>query len=607
MSTVIGSSAQPAKSSDLSGDYIRLEYNVLRSRHVVGISAETGDKSEIYVHFTPYALHSAPLAINLYANTLVKYMDINRKITTINHPLLNPYFHGPNFEEDPYSPDLYAMLSTLAATTNVAFCMLFPLEERLTKVKHLQFMSGVRSCSYWLAIFCWDTLVISVQALFVIVFTFFYEPLKVFSQNRDIDQTGDGTVLIMGSFIYSGLMLAYVMTHFAHSKSGGFALYMSITILFGIILPFFILGVGVNHDHEVNHFLWLFRLFPPFALTSALRKFAVTLLGNGRCNHFTELGLRRYCKSASQYHTEKWSQTYRVSCCPNCRDFQGVSNCYDRKELLRTPWSRKTFYEHDDHHHEIVTHDVDARSIFPEVLSLVLIGVAFNILTIFLDSDSWAYLFSCICGERARAFQTDVDDDDVLVEMDKTSEMVKNKMMNTEALVVHNLCKSYGTYPALHNLSFMVKPGECFGIVGVNGAGKSTLFKIITGQSPNSYGDVYSVDCSLATKRSRFMQNIGFTTEQTGLLWSYMTCSENLVLLGRLRGLSRREAKDMAKELLKLMRLEHLDKFTLEEQSGGIRRRLTSLLAVVAEPPILILDEPVRNVKLFNCTHHCRL
>lgn len=562
------------------------------------------------MHYSPYIMHSAPIALSLYSNALVRYLDNDREIVTTNHPIQNPYFEGPSFEEDPYAADIYAMMVIIAASITCAFDVLYPLEERLNGTKHLQMMTGVNCFLYWLSIFLWDILPKVVPVAISACMKYLLPTLRYFAQVDRKEGTGKALYLVCLSYVFSGTMVPYLMSQFAHSRSGAFALMMTNLILFSILLPFIILGIGpdnANVDPNLSSFL---QLMPTYAATAALRKYALTLLENARCNHFTKMGELEYC---SAHFPSTLNDSRRVGCCPNCVEIHGSLKCYDRYELLRFPWvthyhsnvhfemthSEEQEEQENGHTHEHNYSDEGfehTQRIFFEVLAMVVVGLALSVMVIVKDSNTWRYISSCIHGERARAFQTNIEDEDVLDEMDLVERMVDRETTHEEAMVVHNMCKSYGIYPAVHNLSFNLHPGETFGIIGVNGAGKSTLFGLLTGDKTKTYGNIYAVDCSLNSKRGMLMRKMGYVPQSGQAYFDYYTCAETLIHYGRLRGLSKADAKSASDVLLKKMQLVEYADQRMESLSGGIRRRLGTSVAMMAQPPIILLDEPVKNL-----------
>jgi len=159
------------------------------------------------------------------------------------------------------------------------------------------------------------------------------------------------------------------------------------------------------------------------------------------------------------------------------------------------------------------------------------------------------------------------------------------------AISVRGLVKTFGEVRAVDGVDLQVAPGTVLGLLGPNGAGKTTIVRVLaTLLSPDAgTAQVAGVDVvrDAATLRSR----IGLAG-QYAAVDENLTGAENLVMVGRLYGMSRADAKARAWELLERFDLVDAGKRPAKTYSGGMRRRLDLAAALVAKPPILFLDEP---------------
>ncbi len=135
------------------------------------------------------------------------------------------------------------------------------------------------------------------------------------------------------------------------------------------------------------------------------------------------------------------------------------------------------------------------------------------------------------------------------------------------------------TRPVLRNAELEVRAGEVVALVGENGAGKTTLLRICAGVLPPDAGQV------LAGGR------IGYCPQEPGV-FDLLTADEHLVLFGCAVGLSRAAAVMEGRELLQRFGLSHERRDPARELSGGARQKLNVALALLGDPPILLLDEP---------------
>jgi len=140
------------------------------------------------------------------------------------------------------------------------------------------------------------------------------------------------------------------------------------------------------------------------------------------------------------------------------------------------------------------------------------------------------------------------------------------------------------------NLNLGVQGGETFGLLGVNGAGKTTTFKMLTGDIPVSSGDAFVHTHSIRNEIKKVHSNLGYCPQFDGVILE-MTGRETLRMFARLRGIPEGEIEELAEELAEtLIFTSHLDK-QVKNYSGGNKRKLSTAMALVGNPPIVFLDE----------------
>jgi len=164
--------------------------------------------------------------------------------------------------------------------------------------------------------------------------------------------------------------------------------------------------------------------------------------------------------------------------------------------------------------------------------------------------------------------------------------MPSDSMMHAEGLKKH-----YGDTVALAGVDFDVPTGSILGMLGPNGAGKTTAVRILTTLTLPDGGHARVAGYDVLTEAPQVRRNIGVTA-QDATLDEMLTGRQNLVMIGRLSGLHRAEARSRARELLGQFDLADAGDRVLKGYSGGMRRRLDLAAGLVTHPPVLFLDEP---------------
>ena len=167
-------------------------------------------------------------------------------------------------------------------------------------------------------------------------------------------------------------------------------------------------------------------------------------------------------------------------------------------------------------------------------------------------------------------------------------------------LKVENVTKYYGDFLAVDNLSFEVKDGEIFGLLGVNGAGKTTTFRMIIGLLDKTSGTITLDDKPIDYTQT---DKIGFLTEERSLLLK-LTVLEQAIYYGVLKGMRKSAVEKKLDELLERFNIKEYKNRKLKELSKGNQQKVQFITAIINDPKLLILDEPFSgldpiNVQLF--------
>jgi ABC-2 type transport system ATP-binding protein len=159
------------------------------------------------------------------------------------------------------------------------------------------------------------------------------------------------------------------------------------------------------------------------------------------------------------------------------------------------------------------------------------------------------------------------------------------------AIEAHGLAKSYGDVHALAGIDIEARAGSVLGLLGPNGAGKTTAVRILTTLLPPDAGTARVAGLDVVREAQQLRSRIGLAG-QYAAVDENLTGRENLDMVGRLYRLGGRTARDRAEELLESFDLTAAADRLARTYSGGMRRRLDLAAALVADPPVVFLDEP---------------
>lgn len=154
-----------------------------------------------------------------------------------------------------------------------------------------------------------------------------------------------------------------------------------------------------------------------------------------------------------------------------------------------------------------------------------------------------------------------------------------------------NLFKNFGNFCAVNGIDLSVKEGECFGLLGPNGAGKSTFISMTYGSVLKSQGELSVFGMNPQKDAREIKKRMGVVTQDNALDES-LTVMENMMIYGAFVGIPSHERQKRVLDLLSYMNLEHKKHTPILALSGGMKRRLVFVRALLGRPELLILDEP---------------
>lgn len=163
--------------------------------------------------------------------------------------------------------------------------------------------------------------------------------------------------------------------------------------------------------------------------------------------------------------------------------------------------------------------------------------------------------------------------------------------MMLDVISAIDVTKNFGSYKALQGVNLEIHSGECVGLLGPNGAGKSTFINIVYGACLRSGGSLNVLGLDPSQKPELIKKNLGVVPQENALD-DELTVFENMKLYSKFVSLDQKSADKRINELLEYMSLDHKRNAPIRYLSGGMKRRLAFVRALLSDPKLLILDEP---------------
>ncbi|XP_074118834.1 retinal-specific phospholipid-transporting ATPase ABCA4 isoform X3 [Sminthopsis crassicaudata] len=495
---------------------------------------ETEDNIKVW--FNNKGWHAMVAFLNVANNAILRASLPKGKdpedfgITLINQPL--------NLTKEQLS-DITVLTTSVDAM--VAICVIFAMsfvpasfvlyliQERVSKAKHLQFVSGVSPTTYWVTNFLWDIVNYAVSAGIVVgIFVGF--------QKRAYTSPSNLPALIALLFLYGWAVIPMMYPA---------SLLFDVPSTAYVALSCANLFIGINST-ALTFVLELFENNSALLrFSSVLRKALLVLphfcLGRG----LIDLALN-----------------------------QAVTDVY------------AAFGE--EHFSDPFQWDMVGKNL----VAMAVEGGVYFILNLLLQHHFFLTTWIADPAKQPVAEPTKqliAEDDDVAEERQR----ILSGGNKTDILRLNELTKIYSgtTSPAVDRLCVGVRPGECFGLLGVNGAGKTTTFKMLTGDIPVTSGDAIVAGKSVLTQISEVHQNMGYCP-QFDAVDDLLTGREHLYLYARLRGVPTEDIKRVANWCIRSLGLSPYADRLVGSYSGGNKRKLSTAIALIGCPPLVLLDEP---------------
>ncbi|KAL9302465.1 ABC transporter A family member 1 [Arabidopsis thaliana] len=529
--------------------------------------------------------HAGPIYINVMHAAILRLATGNKNMTiqTRNHPL------PPTKTQRIQRHDLDAF--SAAIIVNIAFSFIpasfaVPIvKEREVKAKHQQLISGVSVLSYWLSTYVWDFISFLFPSTFAIILFYAFGLEQFIGIGRFLP-----TVLMLLEYGLAIASSTYCLTFFFTEHSMAQA-----TSSYSVLLPIslFVFSFSSNVILMVHFFSGLILMVISFvmglipATASANSYLKELILFRYALQNFFRLSpgfcfsdglaslalLRQGMKDKSSHGVFEWNVT-------------GASICYLGLELEYCRYSMLllSFF-----------HGIDTK------LSLIYTIGASRLTELIYDRNLKAFKQGAgssstepLLKDSTGAISTDMEDD---IDVQEERDRVISGLSDNTMLYLQNLRKVYpgdkhhGPKVAVQSLTFSVQAGECFGFLGTNGAGKTTTLSMLSGEETPTSGTAFIFGKDIVASPKAIRQHIGYCP-QFDALFEYLTVKEHLELYARIKGVVDHRIDNVVTEKLvefDLLKHSHKPSFTL---SGGNKRKLSVAIAMIGDPPIVILDEP---------------
>ena len=175
---------------------------------------------------------------------------------------------------------------------------------------------------------------------------------------------------------------------------------------------------------------------------------------------------------------------------------------------------------------------------------------------------------------------------------EKKGDIYSVRVKNLRKIYTGGCCsKNNNSVIAIKNINFCVKPGECFGLLGLNGAGKTTTFKCITQELSQDNGEIYVNGKNTLGHFNELSELFGYCP-QFDAIFEHLTVFENLEFYARIKGIKKEYTPILVNAIIQEMSLDEFTNKISGKLSGGNKRKLSVAISMISNPPIILLDEP---------------
>nr|UOU03316.1 ATP-binding cassette subfamily A3-like 3 [Brachionus rubens] len=508
----------------------------------MSLNITNSEKFQAILYYSTLAFHSSAVMLNEISNLILTFItnDVSKSITTINAPLLsnNSLYNGNDLIEflaclDILPVSILNSVIALISTFLISITVINVSRERISGSKTLQLLSGTNLSTYWISNYSFDLI------LFVLSYTIVVVCLKVIDVIRN-DPLNESYVLVSDLNIFNLFILLVISSLSSCTMSYIWSFFFKSEII-GFIIVFIILGLGIFLD-MVCSFLQLFISMDPYDKNKSIFNFLGSI------------------------------KSLFLFILPNVTVKRGLYNMKIRNNSYCINFSNRVLNSNFNLNESSI--GFNQPGIGSMILIFFLQFLIGNLIVYFLE------------------IQNRVNFRKIL--RTKKQEIYENDGSEKNTLLIDGLCKKFGIRSkknVLKDLHLSIKKSECFGILGVNGAGKTTLLKIIVGELKPSKGSLIINGVKVNKKIRDIPSNIGYCP-QYSFLPEYLKVYECFELFADLKGFDVKFKNFVQNDLVRIFQLDTFNNIQVKKLSEGNKRKLSTALAFLGNPKLVILDEP---------------
>ncbi|XP_012587102.1 PREDICTED: ATP-binding cassette sub-family A member 3-like [Condylura cristata] len=516
---------------------------------IVALSVKVnGNQKKVTIWFNNQAYHSPSLSLAVLDNIVfMTFSGRDASITPSNKP--QPFVTIAKYEKRQMLGILIAYNLFFGISIFISgFCLLV-VNERITKAKHIQFVTGVYTFNFWISALLWDFITYFISCcLLLLVFLACGLDLLIKKNNIVV------TWVILLLFGWSVIPFMYLMSFLFSSNSNAY-----------------IKLILINYSAGVFGIIWDLITGPYTKSTFASVVLYLMMV----------LPMHNFGMSISKYYDIQHAKRL----CSSLNIVSTYINC--RKEYI-----------------ERNIYTLEEDTIGRYLLAMALSGLIFLLLIFYLETASWiipTFVFQNIffgvykiLKKDSVATELSGESKDEDVENERKRVLSQPLKMLNATVLIKELIKIFFTWPpvlAVRNISLAIERQECFGLLGLNGAGKTSTFQILTGEETATSGSVFIDNYSITRNVLKVRSKISYCPQFDALL-DYMTAREIMIMYARLLGIPENQINSYVNNFLQSLNLEsQADKFICT-YSGGNKRRVNAAIALMGKSSVIFLDEP---------------